>query len=559
MSSLPRVTLLDSTLRDGAQGEGVSFSVADKISVVRALDALGVDLIEAGNPGSNPKDAEFFREARSLRLARSTLAAFGSTRRRDVRPESDPQLASLLAAGTEVVVLFGKTWDFHVRRVLSATPQENLAMIGESVAFLRSAGRRVIFDAEHFFDGFASEPDYALACLRAARDAGAECLVLCDTNGGSLPSRVAEFTRRAAALGAPLGIHAHNDSGLGVANSLAAVEAGAVHVQGTLAGFGERCGNANLSTTAANLQLKMGRDCLYPGALAGLAEAVRRVSEIANLALDEGMPYVGRRAFAHKAGMHVDAVRKAPASFEHVPPSVVGNERRFLASEVGGRSVLLDRFRKLLPEAAKDSPLVARAAETLKRMESLGYQYEGAEASLDILLRKAAGTYAPSFKLGRYRTTGEHPAEDPSACAHAMVQLEVEGRREISAAEGCGPVHALDLALRKALVGFYPSLADMRLTDYKVRVLPGTGATASVVRVLIDSTDDRDLWTTVGVSADILEASWIALVDSIEYKLAKDAQAGTRRETGEEYADDDDAEDTGRARGTSVRGAGAAS
>ncbi|HRY79970.1 MAG TPA: citramalate synthase [Spirochaetia bacterium] len=549
MDRLPRVTLLDSTLRDGAQGEGVSFSVTDKISVVRALDALGVDIIEAGNPGSNPKDAEFFREARGLRLARSTLAAFGSTRRRDTRPESDAQLASLLAADTGIVVLFGKSWTFHVRAVLGVSLEENLAMIGDSVAFLRSAGRRVIFDAEHFFDGFAADPDYALACLRSARDAGAECMVLCDTNGGSLPSRVAEFTRRAAVVGAPLGIHAHNDSGLGVANSLTAVEAGAVHVQGTLAGFGERCGNANLSTVAADLQLKMGRDCLGPGALAGLAGAVRRVTEIANLTPDEGMPYVGRRAFAHKAGMHVDAVRKDPASFEHVPPGAVGNERRFLASEVGGRSVLMDRFRRILPDAAKDSPEVVRAAEALKKMEGLGYQYEGAEASLEILLRKAAGSYVPSFKLRRYRTTGEHPAEDPSACAHAMVQLEVEGRREISAAEGCGPVHALDLALRKALVGFYPSLAGMRLADYKVRVLPGTGATASVVRVLIDSSDSRDVWTTVGVSADILEASWIALVDSYEYKLSKDTQSETRRETGDEHADDDDAEDLGRACG----------
>ena len=548
MTELPRVTLLESTLRDGAQGEGVSFSVADKIAVVRTLDSLGVDIIEAGNPGSNPKDAEFFRKARNLRLKSSTLAAFGSTRRKDSRPETDAQLASLLAAGTDVVVLFGKSWDFHVRQVLGVRQEENLSMIGDSIAFLRSAGRRVIFDAEHFFDGFASDPEYALACLRAAQEAGAECLVLCDTNGGSLPSRVAEFTRRAASLGAPLGIHAHNDSGLGVANTLAAVEAGAVHVQGTLAGFGERCGNANLSTVAANLRLKMGQDCLAPDALQGLTEAVRRVSEIANLTLDEGMPYVGRRAFAHKAGMHVDAVRKAPASFEHVLPGLVGNERRFLASEVGGRSVLLDRFRRLLPEAVKDSPLVARAAETLKNMERLGYQYEGAEASLDILLRKAAGSYVPSFKLGRYRTTGEHPAVHPEACAHAMVQLEVEGRKEISAAEGCGPVHALDLALRKALVGFYPTLAEMRLTDYKVRVLPGTGATASVVRVLIDSADNRDAWTTVGVSADILEASWIALVDSIEYKLAKDTQAGIRH-IGDEHAYDDDAENPGRARG----------
>ncbi|HSV56765.1 MAG TPA: citramalate synthase, partial [Magnetospirillaceae bacterium] len=525
MASNARVTLLDSTLRDGAQGEGICFSVADKVAVVRVLDSLGVDLIEAGNPGSNPKDMEFFLKARSLRLDRSRLVAFGSTRRKGTRPESDEQLAGLLAAGTETVVVFGKTWDFHVRRVLGAEPQENLAMIADSVAYLRSAGRRVIFDAEHFFDGFASDPGYALACLRAAHGAGAECLVLCDTNGGSLSSRVAEFTLRAAEVGAPLGIHAHNDSGLAVANTLAAVEAGAVHAQGTLAGFGERCGNANLSTVAANLRLKMGRDCLVPEALVGMTEAVRRVSVVANTVLDDGMPYVGRRAFAHKAGMHVDAVRKAPASFEHVEPGSVGNERRFLASEVGGRAVLLDRLVKILPGVTKDAPEAAAAAELLKRQEGLGYQYEGAEASLDILLRKAAGSYIPFFSLVRYRTTGEHPAQDGSTCAHAVVHLEVEGRREISAAEGCGPVHALDQALRKALTRFYPSLAGMRLTDYKVRVLPGSGATDSAVRVLIVSGDARDEWTTVGVSRDILEASWIALVDSIDYKLLRDGTA----------------------------------
>ncbi len=559
MNSSRPVTLLDSTLRDGAQGEGVCFSVADKLATARTLDALGVDIIEAGNPGSNPKDMEFFREARGLRLERSALAAFGSTRRKHIRPEADPQLESLLAAETEVVVVFGKAWDFHVKRVLCTTAEENLAMIGDTVAFLRAAGRRVIFDAEHFFDGFAADSAYALACLKAAARAGAECLVLCDTNGGSLPSRVGEYTRRAAEAGLPLGIHAHNDSGLAVANSLAAVEAGAVHVQGTLAGFGERCGNANLSTVAANLILKMGRTCLAPGALEDMTRAVRRISEIANLTLEEGMPYVGRRAFAHKAGMHVDAVRKAPSSFEHVRPEALGNERRFLASEVGGRSVLMDRFRKIVPDAAKDAPAVAAAARALKEMESLGYQYEGAEASLDILLRKAAGSYAPFFKLGRYRTTGEHPAADKAACAHAMVQLEVDGRREVTAAEGNGPVHALDLALRKALLGFYPSLGRMRLTDYKVRVLAGTGATAAVVRVLIESADASDTWTTVGVSTDIIEASWIALVDSIEYKLMKDKRNGAREVRGADYGDDDDAENTGSPLELAVDGAGAAS
>jgi 2-isopropylmalate synthase len=519
-----RIAILDSTLRDGAQGEGISFSVTDKLNIVKALDDLGVDFIEAGNPGSNPKDLDFFKEAKGLALKSATLAAFGSTRRRGVKCADDEGLASLLAAGTSVVVIFGKSWDLHVKEVLKASLDENVQMIGETVAYLKAAGRRVIYDAEHFFDGAKADEAYALRTLRAAAEAGAECLVLCDTNGGSLPDRVGELTARVVKeLGLPVGIHTHNDSGLAVANSLAAVKAGAAHVQGTLVGFGERCGNANLSTLAANIALKMGCDCLGEGSLAKLYRTTRLVAEIANTSFDEGMPYVGLHAFAHKAGMHVDAVLKTTLSFEHVPPESVGNTRRILASEVGGRSVILERVKRLDPTATKESPLVAQVVGRLKEMERLGYQFEGADASLDLLMRKAAGKYKPFFELGHYRTIGEQPTEGKLS-AQALVKIRVDGEDSISAAEGDGPVHALDQALRRALEKFYPALAKMRLTDFKVRVLDSNGASAATVRVLIESADEQDAWTTVGVSTDIIEASYIALVDSIEYKLINDIE-----------------------------------
>jgi 2-isopropylmalate synthase len=519
-----RIAVLDSTLRDGAQGEGISFSVTDKLNIARALDDLGVDIIEAGNPGSNPKDLDFFREAPSLELMHATLAAFGSTRRRGVSCDADEGLQSLLGAGTSVVVIFGKSWDLHVKQVLKVSLEENLAMIRETVAYLVAAGRRVVYDAEHFFDGYEADGEYAMSSLRAASEAGAECLVLCDTNGGNLPGRIAELTAKVVKeLGRPVGIHAHNDSGLAVANSLAAVLSGAVHVQGTLVGFGERCGNANLSTLAADLTLKLGLDCLKSDSLPKLSRITRRVAEIANVNFDEGMPYVGLRAFAHKAGMHVDAVTKTSLSFEHVSPESVGNERRILASEVGGRSVILERVKKLDPTVTKESPLVAQVMKRLKEMERLGYQFEGADASLELLMRKAAGKYKPFFELGHYRTIGEQPTEGKLS-AQALVKIRVDGEDAISAAEGDGPVHALDLALRKALEKFYPSLAAMRLKDFKVRVLDSNSATAATVRVLIESTDGDDAWTTVGVSPDIIEASWLALVDSIEYKLISDIE-----------------------------------
>ena len=519
-----RIAVLDSTLRDGAQGEGISFSVTDKLNIARVLDDLGVDLIEAGNPGSNPKDLDFFREARGLELENSVLAAFGSTRRRGIRCEEDEGLRSLLSAETAVVVIFGKSWDLHVKQVLKASLEENLGMIRDTVAYLKAAGRRVIYDAEHFFDGFAADGEYAFATLRAAAEAGAECLVLCDTNGGNLPDRVGNLTARALKeIGLPVGIHTHNDSGLAVANSLAAVTAGATQVQGTLVGFGERCGNANLSTLTADIVLKLGRECLRPDSLPKLSSATRRVAEIANVNFDEGLPYVGLHAFAHKGGMHVDAVTKTPVSFEHVPPETVGNSRRILTSEVSGRSVILERVRRLDPTATKESPLVSQVVDRLKQMERLGYQFEGADASLELLMRKAAGKYKPFFELGHYRTIGEEPSEGKHS-AQALVKIRVDGEDAISAAEGDGPVNALDLALRKALEKFYPALAAMRLTDYKVRVLDTIGATAASVRVLIESSDGETAWTTVGVSTDIIEASWLALVDSIEYMLINDIE-----------------------------------
>jgi len=522
---MPRVVLLDSTLRDGAQGEGISFSVSDKINITLALDELGVAFIEAGNPGSNPKDLEFFKEAKRLALKHAELCAFGSTRRKNIAVADDPGLASLLEADTATVVIFGKSWDFHVEHILGTTLDENIAMIGETIAYLVSKGKRVIYDAEHFFDGHAANPDYAMATLKAAADAGAECLVLCDTNGGSLPSRVADFTTKVIkTYKVPVGIHAHNDSGLAVANSLVAIESGATHAQGTLVGFGERCGNANLSTIAADLILKMSTSCLADDSLPRLSSITRRVAEIANVTFDEGMPFVGLHAFAHKAGMHVDAITKNPISFEHVPPEQVGNARRFLTSEVGGRAIVMERIRRIEPNATKDSPLVLEVVKKLKEMEAKGYQFEGADASVELLMRKAAGKYKPFFELGHYRTIGEQPTGDHTHCATAMVKIAVDGVSEISAAEGNGPVHALDQALRRALERFYPGLATMKLKDFKVRVIDSGGNTAATVRVLIESADQNEAWTTMGVSTDIIEASWIALVDSIEYKLIRDIE-----------------------------------
>jgi 2-isopropylmalate synthase len=521
---MKKVELLDTTLRDGAQSEGISFSVRDKLAIVETLDGLGIPLIEAGNPGSNPKDLEFFREVRHLRLTHAQLAAFGATRRPGVAVADDPQVRSLLEAGTAVLVIFGKSWDFHVTDVLKTTTDENLNMIRDTLAYAKARAERVVYDAEHFFDGYRANPAYALATLDAAVEAGADVLCLCETNGGRFPEEVAEatqvvlerFGRRVA-----VGVHTHNDSGLAVANSLAAVRAGATHVQGTLAGFGERCGNANLATILANLQLKAGYACITPAQLKGLVVATRRVAEIANITLPDDLPYVGAKAFTHKAGMHMDGVRKCSESFEHVPPESIGNARRFLMSEIAGRSAVLARIQRIAPAVQKTDKVVDEVVAQLKALEQQGYQFEGADGSFELLMRKALGTYQPHFTLEHYQIISERPAKNQLEGAAAIVKICVEGHKEISAAEGDGPVNALDRGLRKALERFYPVLAEVRLTDYKVRVLEGNRATEAKVRVLIESTDGLSVWSTVGVSTDIIEASWFALVDSIEYKLSR--------------------------------------
>lgn len=533
MAEARKITVLDSTLRDGAQGEGISFSVQDKIHIVQTLDALGIDLIEAGNPDSNPKDLEFFQLAQKLELKHSKLAAFGSTRRKDMKPQEDRQLQSLLAAETENVVVFGKSWDFQVTDILKTSLEDNLAMIEETVQFLAAAGRTVHFDAEHFFAGWNGNKEYALKTLEAAACGGASSITLCDTKGGSMPLEilsitkevvafVSDFCRRNSLPQIQIGIHTHNDCGLAVANTLMAVEGGVSLVQGVLLGFGERTGNANLSTVIADLELKFGMKCLPEGKIAELTPTVRRIAEIANISLDNGMPYVGTNAFAHKAGMHIDAVTKNPASYEHVPPESVGNERVFLMSEVAGRSLIIEKIHKFDANITKSSPVVTEIVNKVKQLEHDGYKFEGADGSFELLVRKIIGKYQPFFKLHYYKTMGEQSLYNGAACSFAQLKIEVDNQIEITAGEGSGPVHALDTALRKALERFYPNVSAIRLTDYKVRVLDSQSATASKVRVLIESSDSTEDWTTVGVSTDIIEASWLALVDSIEYKLIKD-------------------------------------
>lgn len=523
-----KVDILDSTLRDGAQAEGISFSVEDKIKIVRTLDDLGVDYIEAGNPGSNPKDIEFFERMRTVKLKNARLAAFGSTRRRDITVEEDNNVQSLLSAGAPVIVIFGKSWDFHVTDVIKTTLEENLNMIRETVAFFKKKKKEVIFDAEHFYDGYKANPDYAMKALQAAAEGGADCLVLCDTNGGSFPSEIYEITKKVTeAFPIKIGVHTHNDSGMAVANAIMAVEAGASHVQGTYLGYGERCGNANLSTIIPNLQLKKGIACLPQDNLVKLTHAARKIAEISNITMSERDPYVGNSAFAHKGGMHIDGVSKASRSFEHVDPYLVGNKRRFLMSEVAGRRTILDKIREICPSVTKESRETEAIINRLKELEHQGYQFEGAESTFELVIRKQLGKYRPFFELEAFKLITEQPAK-PGPSASALIKVKVDGKSEITAAEGDGPVHALDRALRKALEVFYPELSSVHLTDFKVRVIDSQSATAAKVRVLIESTDGESVWSTVGVSTDIIEASWIALVDSIEYKLIKDLEKKIR-------------------------------
>ena len=519
------IEVLDTTLRDGAQGHDISFSLRDKLAMAQTLDELGVAWIEAGNPGSNPKDLEFFRQVHSLNLKNAEVCAFGATRKKGVRPIDDSQICHLLDAGTRTVVIFGKSWVLHVNEVLRVDLNENLNMIAETAAFFKQEGRTVIYDAEHFFDGFAADPVYALATVKAAYEAGAHRIVLCDTNGGAFPDAVAAGVRAVQAeLGrTDFGIHAHNDSGLALANTIAAVQAGCDHVQGTLAGFGERCGNTALAALIPSLELKMGKRCLPEGNLARIFALTRRAAEIANVTLSDDMPYVGAHAFSHKAGMHADGILKDNRTFEHIDPQTVGNERHFLVSEVGGRSGIVERAKKIDPSITKEHPVSIALTEKIKKLESEGWSFEGADASFEILVRRELGCCKQHFSIVAYRVLSEHPSNESIACAHAWVKVLVDGQYEIAAAEGDGPVNALDGALRRALTRFFPNLAKVRLEDYKVRVIDGKDATAAQVRVLIESTDGLRNWSTVGVSADIIDASRAALSDSIEYKLLCDA------------------------------------
>lgn len=519
--------IYDSTLRDGAQSEGISFSVTDKIKIVKALDGMGIPFIEAGNPGSNPKDLEFFEAIKGMELKNSKIVAFGSTRRKNIEVKDDANVQSLLKADTDHVAIFGKSWDFHVTEIINATLEENLNMIEDTIRFFIQHDKEVTYDAEHFYDGYKANKNYAMLSLSSAVKGGAKRLVLCDTNGGTMPSEIYNITKLVYETfpNIIIGIHAHNDSGMAVANSIMAVEAGAIQIQGTYVGFGERCGNANLSTIIAILELKMGKQCLPDGEIENLTVMAKQVSEIANILQDEQMPFVGKKCFTHKGGMHIDGVNKNPKSFEHIEPESVGNSRRFLMSEVAGRSSILKKIQKVAPNITKTSPETGAIMGRLKELEHKGYQFEGAESTFELVIRKQLGKYKPFFEIENFKTMGERPDKDSEFSAFAMVKVNVEGESKMVAAEGDGPINALDKALRQALEGFYPELKKIHLIDYKVRVLDGKEASAAKVRVLITSSDGATDWTTVGVSTDIVEASLIALIDSLEIKLLKDIEA----------------------------------
>ena len=518
-SAMTPLELFDTTLRDGTQGEHVTLSARDKLRIAQRLDAFGIDVIEGGWPGSNPKDQAFFEQAKDVDWRHAQLCAFGSTRRAAFAPEDDPNLRALLAAETPTVSVFGKSWTLHAEVALGVSLDENLDLIASSIAFLRAHGKRVIYDAEHFFDGYRADPAYALATLEAAHEAGADVLVLCDTNGGLLPSALArlvgEVGRRFPE--ATLGIHTHNDSGCAAANTFAAVEAGARHVQGTINGIGERCGNADLCTVLPGLQLKLGYACVPPEHLGRLADLARFVDDVANLDPVDRAPYVGRSAFAHKGGVHVSAVMKEPRAYEHLEPAVVGNRRRVLVSDLSGRSNVRYKAAEL-GLTLDDSGDARKAVDHIKELEHLGYAFEGAEASFELLLRRVQGEPAVFFDLERVRVRGEMDGGDGS-CSEATLVLTVGGERELVAAEGDGPVDALSQALHAALVRFYPALAAVRLTDYKVRVLTPEEGTAASVRVLVEHGDGAQTWNTVGVSTNILEASARALADGLRYRL----------------------------------------
>lgn len=512
------VTLYDTTLRDGSQGEGVSFTVEDKLKIVKKLDEFGVDYIEGGWPGSNPKDEEFFKRVRGLKLKNSEVVAFSSTKRHGIGVRDDLNIKKLVSSGVKTVAIFAKSWDFHVTDALEISLEDNLKLIEETVGHLKDAGLKVFFDAEHFFDGYNHNRDYALQTLITARDAGADLLVLCDTNGGQLTSRIATIFREVREeLDMPLGIHAHNDSGVAVANSLAAYEEGAVQIQGTIGGLGERCGNADLCSIIPALKVKYGLE--LPALNAGqLTPLYYYVMEVANLVPDNQRPYVGKSAFTHKGGIHVSALQKNSATYEHVPPELFGNKRRVLISELAGKSNFRYKLKELGFNIADfDQEKLKHLSKNIKLMEHQGYQFEGAEASLKLLVYREYKDYTSFFEVDDFKIISHNFGDETRS--EAVIKLTVNGEKVHTAAEGDGPVNALDNALRKALNSFFPEIAEMKLIDYKVRVLNGNDGTAAKVRVLIETSDGEKSWTTVGVSTNIIQASWKALIDSIEYGL----------------------------------------
>jgi len=519
---MAKIELYDTTLRDGSQGEGISYSATDKIRIALELDKIGIDYIEGGWPGSNPKDMEFYLKMAKKNLKNSQLVAFGSTRRPNSRASEDNNLMALIKSQAKIVTIFGKTWDLHIKDVLKTSLDENLEMIKDTVSFLISKGISVFYDAEHFFDAYNANPQYSLKCLLTAKEAGAKAIILCDTNGGTLTSEVSRVVREIRPrIDVVLGIHCHNDAGLAVANSIAAVQAGCDMVQGTINGYGERCGNADLIPIIANLKIKLGLDCISDEKLKELTHVSYFVSEISNMKERNDQPYVGASAFAHKGGVHINAVMKNPKTYEHVEPVLVGNRRRMLVSELAGKTGILIRAKDLDLDLSKGDPKTKKILKLIQKLEHQGYHFEAAEASFELLMKKTLKKYKEFFELEGFRVVIEKNS-DKKITSEAIIKLKVKGVKEHTAAEGDGPINALDNALRKALKGFYPTLSKMRLSDFKVKILDEKVGTAAKVRVLIQSQDESDTWSTIGVSENIIEASWLALVDSVEYKLLKD-------------------------------------
>ncbi|HZY59668.1 MAG TPA: citramalate synthase [Candidatus Binataceae bacterium] len=524
MAAAKKIHLYDTTLRDGCQSEDVSLTVDDKLSIAARLDEFGFDYIEGGWPGSNERDAAFFIEVKKLKLRHAKIAAFGSTRRANLKAAQDRNLELILRAGTPVATVVGKTWDLHVREALRISNEQNIEVIHDTIAFLKKRVDEVILDAEHFFDGLAASPDFALQCLSAAADAGVDLICLCDTNGGRLPFEIEDAVRLArATVSCPIGIHCHNDSEVAVANTIAAVRAGAVQVQGTINGLGERCGNTNLISAIANLQLKMGYQCVAPAKLKSLRELSTLVYELANITPYARQAYVGRSAFAHKGGLHVSAIQRNSRTYEHIDPALVGNDRRVLLSELAGQSNIVYKAREFGLEIDPKDEKVGKLLAELKRLEAEGYVYDGADASFELVMLRALGLEREHFRLVSFRVFDDKWDEDQVPFSEAIVVIDgPDGRRSRSSAIGNGPVNALDSALRKSLVPYYPNLGAMQLSDYKVRVLDNGAGTGARVRVLIESSDGKRRWGTVGVSNNVIEASWQALVDSVEYKLHRD-------------------------------------